>query len=198
MKIIPALLEDNKQELILKIHELSKYFDHIHIDLITNHYKYLHDTITLNEISAAVEKFPNIKFDLHIMSSHYGECLVNNEFTQYFDKIFVHIENKIKIDIQKYSNIVYAFDLHTHIFDYKQIIESADEILLMSVPAGKQGQKFNIVTYEKIRKIVLLNPEIKIYLDGGIKMQIYEKLKNNKNIKSLIVGSHIDDFINKT
>lgn len=198
MHIIPALLEENKQNLILKIHELSKYFSYIHIDLITSGYKGLENTLSRSEIIDSIKKFPDIKFCIHIMSSHYDEKLINQEVLSYFNKMFIHIESEIRIDIKKYQNIVYAFDLYTHIFDYKQTIESIDEILLMSVPAGKQGQKFNIITYEKIRKITSINPEIQIYIDGGIDKNISKKLETYKNVKSIIVGSHINDFINKT
>ncbi|MCX8034712.1 MAG: hypothetical protein N3A71_00255 [Candidatus Dojkabacteria bacterium] len=198
MFILPAILEEDKNNLLLKIHELTKYFTHIHMDLVTNHYKDLQGTLTIDDIIDSVKRFPNVKFDIHIMAPQYDGKLINDDTVTYFNKIFIHIESKIEVDVRSYPNIIYAFDLYTNIFDYAPIIKSVDEILIMSVPSGKQGQKFNIITYEKIRKITSINPEIQIYIDGGIDKDISKKLESYKNVKGIIVGSHISDFINKT
>lgn len=72
-----------------------------------------------------------------------------------------------------------AFDIETPVEGLEDIINNLDGVLLLSVKAGSQGQKFDERVLEKIKKIREMSEFVKIVVDGGL---------NVENIKKCLVA----------
>lgn len=79
-----------------------------------------------------------------------------------------------------------AFDVNTPISGLEEWINLVDSVLLLSVPAGAQGQVFDESVLEKIKKVREMSSYVTVVIDGGI---------NEKNIvKCLSVGGDKIEF----
>lgn len=68
-----------------------------------------------------------------------------------------------------------AFDLETPLTGLEDWVNLVDCVLLMSVPAGAQGQEFDLRVIEKIRQVRGLSPTVTIVIDGGLNEENIEK-----------------------
>ena len=98
-----------------------------------------------------------IKYGADIITVHY-EAFENVE------KLIATLR-KIK---SKGKMIGLAIDLDTDIKVIDSVIKYLDLVLIMSVKAGKGGQKFEKKAIDKIKYVRKLNQEILIEVDGGI------------------------------
>ena len=71
-----------------------------------------------------------------------------------------------------------------------EVLTAADQVLLMSVKAGKGGQKFMIEVLEKIKKIRARGFAGEIEVDGGVNLQNAPALKS-AGADILVVGSFL-------
>ncbi len=72
-----------------------------------------------------------------------------------------------------------AFDIETPLEGLEDIINNLDGVLLLSVKAGSQGQKFDERVLEKIKKVREMSEFVNIVVDGGL---------NVENIKKCLVA----------
>lgn len=70
-----------------------------------------------------------------------------------------------------------AYDLETSLIGLDEWVNLVDVVLLMSVKAGAQGQKFDNQVLEKIKKVRELSSTVTIMIDGGL---------NEENIKKCL------------
>lgn len=85
-----------------------------------------------------------------------------------------------------------AFDLGTPMSGLEEWINLVDSVLLLSVPAGAQGQLFDEAVLEKIRKVRELSPYVTVVIDGGINEEnIVKCLKVGGDKIEFAVGSEI-------
>ncbi len=79
-----------------------------------------------------------------------------------------------------------ALDINTPVSKIEDWINLVDSVLLMSVPAGAQGQTFDVRVLEKIKTAREMSPFVTITIDGGL---------NEENIrKCLEVGGEKMEF----
>lgn len=119
------------------------------------------------------------KSGANILSVHY-EAFAN-------DKKFVKALKKIK-KLGMMPGI--AIDLDTQVEVIEPFLKYCDMVLVMTVKAGKGGQKFSEDALKKIKKIRKLYPNILIEVDGGITDETGAKcVKAGADI--LVSGSYI-------
>ena len=97
------------------------------------------------------------KYGANILTVHY-EAFAN-------DKLFIKTLKKIK-KLGMMAGI--AIDLETKVETIEPFLKYCDLVLVMTVKAGKGGQKFSEDAIKKIKKIRKLYPNILIEVDGGI------------------------------
>jgi len=103
------------------------------------------------------------------------------------DKLFVKALKKIR-KLGMMSGV--AIDLDTKLELIEPFLKYCDLVLVMTVKAGKGGQKFNDDVLSKIKKLRKLDSRILIEVDGGINDQIGAKcVKAGADI--LVSGSYI-------
>ena len=197
MKITGSFLkiEDDKE----KIKTLAQETDQIHFDIMDGIFT---ENKTL-EIDKVKENLVNLKSDIDI------HLMVKN-VKEYVDKVLIfnpqvitfHIEasenpnefiNYIKV---KKFKVGIAINPKTNLEKIYPYLKSIDLVLIMSVQAGKGGQKFidissridDIYNYRKKNKLNYI-----IEVDGGINN---ETIKKVKKADLIVVGSYITDSNN--
>jgi len=79
-----------------------------------------------------------------------------------------------------------AYDLATPLTGLDEWVNLVDSVLLMAVPAGAQGQVFDMAVLEKIKQVRELSSSVIIMIDGGL---------NEENIKKCLeVGGDKMEF----
>jgi len=172
--IIPAILEKNWEEIEKKLIICRDFAKEVHIDFIDG--KFAPNTSFL--------EFPPFKkyaylFDLeaHLMVDEPVKYL--DELSKAGFKKFVGHVEKMADQVafiaqgETLGAVGLALDLSTPVSEIKVPFEDLDQILLMSVPAGKSGQEFDNSIIEKI-KALRAKYLGEVEIDGGI---------NDKTIK---------------
>lgn len=139
-------------------------------------------------------------FDCHLMiespekSIHKYIKSPANIITLHYES-FENKETMVKTlkKIKKAEKMVgLAIDLETNIEVIDPYISLLDMVLIMSVKAGKGGQKFDKSAINKIKYVRSLKPEILIEVDGGINNETAPQcVKAGADI--LVAGSYIYD-----
>lgn len=208
MRIIPAILETDPNEVSqkLEIVQADNNFKNIQIDIIDGQ---LLPSLTVTPHDLISLDFSDLTVDFHLMCEDPLDYVW--EIAAQGNKlptraIYGQIERMSgqKEFLQAIKNYGWqaglALDLDTPLESIDDDVWSQlDEILLLSVPMGQQGQEFQpqilakIKTLEKI--ITSQNLKIKIIVDGGIK-PLHLSLFNQTQVAGLAIGSFLwaNDF----
>ena len=171
--------------------------DWFHIDVMDGHFV---PNISYGmPVIAAIKKHATKPLDVHLMIEKPERYI--EEFAKVgADIITVHYESTVHLhrtlrqikDAGCKAGIV--LNLTTPVSDLEDILPECYTILLMSINPGFGGQKFEEVTYQRVRKLRKMidaqGLNTKIEIDGGV---------TDKNIKKLVdagadvfvAGSHI-------
>ena len=142
--------------------------DYIHFDVADGKFVPT-KSLCLPELVKLI-KLSKKKNDVHLMVDDpikYIEQIKNLNV----DTITIHVEiNQALKGIIEYIKKLHikvglAVDLNTDISAIKPYEKMIDRVLIMTVKAGKGGQKFEIKALEKLKKI---NSNLEIEIDGGI------------------------------
>jgi ribulose-phosphate 3-epimerase len=199
MKIIPAILTDDLNELIALEKKSVGLVDRIQIDVIDNKFA---NNITIDP-SVLRNIQTNLNLDFHLMVKSPVEwishCIRSEASAE--DRVIGQIEfmesqkefvNKV---ISSGNLAGLAIDLPTPLENLDQsVLTDVDVVLLLSVKAGAGGQEFNLDTFEKIKKLIeirkSLNLNFKLCIDGGITKELMHQI-NNLGVDEVVVGKRI-------
>lgn len=153
--------------------------DRIHIDIMDGHY--VKNISFGSSVIPAIAKLDlNLPLDIHLMTTCTNE-LIQQCATEHVSSISFHpetLKDPVKAIQKIQSNGIsagIAINPKDQITDLKELIEIADEVLLMAVIPGACGQAFMPEVLEKITEIKeLFNG--RIVIDGGIKPAICKSL----------------------
>ena len=183
MLIIPAILTNDPAELEAKILKLENIVQRVHIDII--------DGIFTNNKTVGLDALVSIEtslgIDIHLMTKEPIDW-VDRAVEAGADRIIGQIEmmfgqQAFVSHVQELgSRAGIAIDIGTDPEEINsQVLPQLDIVLVMGVKAGLQGQEFNKIALEKIKKIKKSREEFAgsftIYVDGGV---------NKENINSII------------
>ena len=169
--VIPAILEKSWEEIEKKLEICREFAKTVHIDFIDG--KFASNT-TFLEFEPFKEYSNYFTLEAHLMVEepvNYLPRLSSAGFKRYLG----HIEKmsdqiKFVASGELLGSVGLALDLQTPTTQIKVPYDDLDQILLMSVVAGKSGQIFDNLAIEKIKTLrskYLGNIEI----DGGINDQ---------------------------
>ena len=197
MKVSVSILKEinDYKNAIKKINKTDA--DYIHLDIMdntltnTSSFK-IDDFMDLNE-------YNNKKLDIHLMTNNLEEQI--NDFIKLKPE-FITFQIESTKNINKYINFIksnnikvgLSVDLNTSIDEIIPFIDKIDLVLIMSVPIGRGGQKFNLSVLEKLKKLRTLNKDIFISIDGGINVETAGLVSNY--VDMLVAGSYITDSDN--
>lgn len=203
MQIVPAILESNLDQVIekLEIVKADGHFGVVQIDITDGQ---LVPQLTVTPLDLVDLDYNQLKLDFHLMTEEpldYVWELAAQEPALPVRAVFGQVERmgEQKAFLQAIHERGWtsglALDLSTPI---DSIDENAwaelDEILLLAVPMGAQGQTFNSEVLIKAKElqdeIRTRNLEIKISIDGGVKPEQLRELKDLK-IDQAVIGSFL-------
>ena len=166
--IIPAILEKDWTELKKKLEVCIEFADTVHIDFIDGEFT---DNKSFLEFEPFKEYRQDFKLEAHLMVNepiNYLEKLSDagfNTFIGHVEKMGNQVEFVAKGE--ELGAVALALDLDTSIDQIKVNLDDLDQILLMSVRAGKSGQVFDESVLSKIKDLRQKYLG-KIEIDGGI------------------------------
>lgn len=182
LEVIPTVLTNDPQELKQLINQAEEVVDRVQVDIIDGQFA---DNKTVDpSVFEMVET--NLKLDFHLMTKEPADW-VERTVRAMADRVIGQIEMMqsqaefVERVIEKEVGVGLGIDLRTPVSNLDpEVLVKLDVILLMSVPAGFGGQKFDekviekIELLEKARKKEKLN--FKICIDGGVTLEVIKSL----------------------
>lgn len=200
MEIIPAILESDWPEIEKKIKLVDGLTNWIQLDVSDGEFT---QEKTWNNSQDLFSLQAKSKIEAHLMIKE--PWLKSEEwFSSPAKRIIAHVEafsspeslkfEEMAFAAQKYGKeIVWGFNIETDWAPYKELMQKPHaRVLFLGVPAGRQGQEFDISVIDKIKSLHLAHPHVKISVDGGISEENIGQLKNAE-IDSAVIGSAIFD-----
>ncbi len=193
MKISPSILDADFGQLNTEL-ESIKNADRIHIDVMDGNFV---PNLSFGGSILKKVNFQNVPVEAHLMvenPQNYFDIFQEIGATQ----ITFHIENTIGKTVEFLkelqnrkikAGICIDGDSEVAILN-NEILEIADQILLMSVKAGFGGQKFMPEVFDKIKELRNRGFEKEIEIDGGVNLENTVDLKNS-SADIVVAGSFI-------
>ena len=182
VEIIPAILTSDPQELKQLINEAEGVVEGVQIDILDGQFA-KNKTIDPSIFQTIETK---LNLDFHLMTKEPVDWIEKS--TRVSAKRIIGqvemMENQMEFIekvIETGTLVGLAVDIATPVSDLDpEVIMSLDAILVMSVPAGFSGQKFDDRVFQKIKKLNKKREEgnlkYKICVDGGVTTDNAEKL----------------------
>lgn len=198
MQITPAILIDNKTE-FKEILDSFSFAESIDIDIIRPPFVD-NQTVAVEDIIDLID-FNNKCIGFHFMVTNPKQDLINL-YNMGFDnknlRIYLHQESEIDfLDEfkwpQKWTKGI-AVKLESQ-FKSIDFYRGFDEVQLMSIITGKQGNKFNPDVLTKAAMLKDLGFDKEISIDGGVNLETIKLIKD-MGISRVSVGSYFQDSNN--
>jgi len=177
--IIPAILEKDWDEIKKKLEICTQFASMVHIDFIDG--EFAHNKSYL-EFESFKDYRQTFSLEAHLMVNepiNYLEKLADAGFMAFVghvEKMSDQVEFVAKAE--ELGAVGLALDIDTPADDIKVNLDDLDQILLMSVKAGKSGQEFDKSVVSKIK--TLRNKYLgKIEIDGGINTETLRLAKES-------------------
>lgn len=186
--IIPAILEKDWVEIKKKLENCKQFASSVHIDFIDGEFS---DNKSFLEFEPFKDYRQEFDLEAHLMVNepiNYIEKLADagfNTFVGHIEKMNDQVEFVAKAE--NFGAVALALDLNTSIEEINVNLDDLDQILLMSVKAGKSGQEFD---ESVLLKIKALRSKFfgKIEIDGGINSKTL-KLAKEAGVNNFCVTS---------
>ncbi len=177
--IIPAILEKDWKEIEKKLEICRDFAAGIHIDFIDGKFT---DNISFLEFEPFKKYSEYYNLEAHLMVDepiNYLDKLSEAGFKKFVGHV-ERMDDQVEFVAkgEQLGVVGLALDLNTELNSIKVPLDDLDQILLMSVTAGKSGQEFNSEVLKKIKDLrskYLGNIEV----DGGINDKTLVNAKEN-------------------
>jgi ribulose-phosphate 3-epimerase len=191
MKIVPALLTDNKKEFQTMLKLCSGFTDYVQVDIMDGEFV---ASKSINEKDIASLRSP-IKAEAHLMAKEPSNWL--RAFKLFGAvRIIFHFEagNNHQRTIDDIRNkdleVGIAVNPATAIDDFKFLVEKVDAVLFMSVVPGFYGSKFIPAVLEKIKEFKRQYPAKICGIDGGVNLDNIKRVAQS-GVDYICIGSAI-------
>jgi len=178
IKVVPAILENNLNDIKKRVEQVKPFVDLIHLDVMDGQFV---PNNTFNDPAALAENKLGIKISVHLMIAH-PEFFIKKWNLDEVETVFVHKEAATNlneaISLIKSINkkVGVAINPHTSSYDIKDYLDQIDELLVMGVEPGFASQAFNSDVLAKIAYLKKDRPNLIISVDGGINMESKNKI----------------------
>lgn len=169
IRIIPAILTSDRLDLLEKLRRVDGVASRVQVDLIGKAFS--------SEVTVGVEALEEIEIgvalDVQLMVREPARLLNRCDMVG-TDRVYGHVEYmQDQQDFIEHAfgigmQVGLGLDLETAVGVIEKSLAQLDSVLLMAVPAGKSGQKFDMKVLKKINELRELMPEISICIDGGV------------------------------
>lgn len=174
VQIIPAILATDEQQYSDQVEKIKSCVElegsWIHIDFMDNKF------VPNQSIEASVVgKYPlNLDKEAHLMME---DPNIAEFIDQGFKRIIMHVEvedlsTSLEMTKGKGIEVGLAIKLETPLSEIDKYLKDVDEVLVMSIEPGFQGQEFKVVALDRIKELVKIRAQngsdFKIAVDGGV------------------------------
>ncbi len=174
IKIAPSILSADWDKINEEIKQVEKHCELIHVDIMDGIFVG-NKTIDSKFVSKIKTKIP---LDVHLMAQEPSEDYIKGFITAGGSIITLHQEAygsieelKEKLDFIRKNGAKPSAAIRpkTPLSKIKNILDSVDMALIMTVEPGMAGQKFMPEPIAKVKELRKLKPNLDIEVDGGIK-----------------------------
>lgn len=203
MNIYPSILtyEIDLVRSQLKISSESGLIQTVQVDIIDG---YFVDNITVTPESLVELEIEELEIDFHLMTQEpldYVREIAGSKDMLPVRAVISQIEQMTNqqdyVDEVRRNNfqIGLSLNIHTPLSAIDEdILEQLDVLQLMSIPAGYQGQKFNVHVYDKLKELNELMEEqdlhFEVIIDGGVTEKNISKLYSH-GATGFSIGSYL-------
>jgi ribulose-phosphate 3-epimerase len=171
-EIIPAILPKDEEELKEKLAQLPSEITFFHMDVLEK------------DIWTEVSR----DFEVHLMVGE-PEKIMQRWIDRGAKRISVHTAGNALAQFRGQAEIGLAVELEKPLEEVLPFLDFVDFVHLMSIDdLGHQGDTFEPIIFDRIKTVKEKFPNIPISIDGGIKLNNYQKLID-VGVSRLIVGS---------
>jgi len=194
MKIVPAILAENADDLLLRLKQAESFMDYVQIDMMdgafvpTNSFP----PETINNVVTS------LSFEIHLMVKH-PSAYIAPLHNPGLKKVLFHFESDVKhCDFirqirERGIDAGLAVKPETEIEEFGQIAEHVNTILFLTVDPGSYGSPFRPEILTKIRGARTIFKDKIISADGGVSADNLQ-LFLDAGVDYVCVGSRI--FLN--
>lgn len=195
MDVVPAILAENYNDLILRVRQAESFTEYVQIDCMDGLFV---PTRSVDPEAISLLK-TSLSFELHLMvwaPSSFMDKVQN----QGLKKVLFHFEADVdhpafmKALNERGIRAGLAISPETPMKDFVEAASLADTLLFLTVTPGRYGSPFRPEVLEKVRDARHLFPGKLIAVDGGVSMDNLESFVN-LGVDYACVGSRI--FLDK-
>ena len=201
--IVPSVLEDSIERFISRVATITKFpgVKRIQIDLADGKFTD-RTTISASDIDLLN---PMYTWEAHLMVQNPSEILFDLQLAG-FNAAIVHFESfQDQSEIQRIASEIRKMKMspglairpETDINAIRSFVQYFDQVLVLSVHPGFQGQEFLESTYQKVQTLRSWNLSAKIEVDGGVKLEQAGRLAEMQT-DYIVVGSALFDLSGAT
>lgn len=177
VRIVPAILTQDEQELWSQVARVKGLVERIQIDIVDGVFA-IEKTVD-PEILLGREGEDGL-FDLHLMvrePERWVDRLEGGKWGRVIGQVeLMKNQSNFIADIQAQGwGVGLGVDIDTGVEVIREWVDDVDCILLMGVKAGHQGQKFDERVLEKIEMLRSWSKSVDIIIDGGLDETVIKK-----------------------
>lgn len=203
IKIVPTLFSVNLNELVRQYNTLKSYFSFFHVDIMS--FDFVEKDSYYEELFELIQK-NNHTCEVHVMCRNIDFFVPKLLQFSCIKSIIIHFEvfsskDEIEYFISQYikKNLNISFKLAcnplTTIEEIFMYCSEFDEVLVMGVNAGSQGQS---LIKNQLKKIQILSRlGLKVGIDGGVNETTFEELIKLNSLSQINIGSYLNSCDSK-
>ena len=169
MKIVPAILAENFDDFAELLRQAESFTDYVQVDVM--------DGVFVPTQSFPVERLnginTSVSFEVHLMVKH-PFAYMSQIFDPHLKKVIFHFESDVKspefIEQMKKRgfDVGMAVRPETGIEEFREVAETVDTLLFLTVDPGSYGSPFKPEVIEKIRKTRRIFEDKVLAADGAV------------------------------
>jgi ribulose-phosphate 3-epimerase len=188
-QIVPAILVKNKEAFETQLRAVENDCQRIQVDILDNSLfpnETWHDAETVGSLN------PNVEIELHLMVENplpiieawkehvpsFIRAIVHAEMHRQLGSVTSYIKDVLKLEVGV------AVNPETPLSAIENVIHDIDQLTIMSVHPGFQGQTFGDeehmgdkeAIFEKIRRAKQHRPDLPLEIDGGLTEELIKPL----------------------
>jgi ribulose-phosphate 3-epimerase len=170
--VIPAILAKSKEELLLRIAQVSELVKEIQLDIMDGEFV-PNKTIGIADL-VAVPALKNVKYEFHWMVKDPENWIARMPGPHLH---LIHIETihsfaSVELAVKKAGGrLGLAINPETPLEKLLPLVPKAQRILVMTVHPGFSGQKYLVAMEKRIMQIRKQFPSVDIEVDGGVNLE---------------------------
>ncbi len=166
--IFPSIVAKNQKELDRELGNLKGTVKELHLDLVEKSFAHNHSLNFNFKLNS------NFTYQMHLMVKEPLVWIKRLEKHKEIKLFIPQIEEMRNISRyisgcrSKHNKVAFAIKPETKLIRIKPFLKEIDLLLILSVHPGFYGKKFLPGSVLKIKEIKIINPSLKVIVDGGM------------------------------